>query len=70
MVKLDAKGEEIIDEKCANAEDHLKWFIHYILTKRLGPQSLALQAIYIDMIRELNLAQTDKLKSVIGKTLH
>jgi len=34
---VDADGKEIIDEKSQNAEENLKWFIQYILTKRLGP---------------------------------
>jgi len=34
--KLDENGQEIIDEKSANADQHLLWFIHCILTKRLG----------------------------------
>ena len=35
--QVDADGKEIIDEKSQNAEENLKWFIQYILTKRLGP---------------------------------
>jgi hypothetical protein len=34
--KIGEDGKEIIDEKSAKADDHLRWFIHYILTKRLG----------------------------------
>lgn len=49
-------GKEVEDEKAAAADMHLRWFIHYILTKRLGPQSVALQNIYVEMIRELNTA--------------
>ena len=49
-------GKEVEDAKAANADMHLRWFIHYILTKRLGPQSVALQNIYVEMIRELNVA--------------
>jgi len=30
------------DEKTDNAEENLRWFIQYILTKRLGPTSVAL----------------------------
>ena len=30
-------GKEVEDEKAAAADMHLRWFIHYILTKRLGP---------------------------------
>ena len=29
-------GTEIIDEKSFKAEDNLRWFIQYILAKRLG----------------------------------
>ena len=54
--KMGEDGKEVIDEKSAKAGDHLRWFIHYILTKRLGAQSVALQNIYVEMIRELNQA--------------
>ena len=32
-------GKEVFDEYSAKADDHLMWFIHYVLTKRLGSQS-------------------------------
>lgn len=69
--KIGEDGKEIIDEKSAKADDHLRWFIHYILTKRLGAQSVALQNIYVEMIRELNVAiqQVNKLSSVVALTL-
>ena len=54
--KMGEDGREVVDEKSAKAGDHLRWFIHYILTKRLGAQSVALQNIYVEMIRELNQA--------------
>lgn len=64
-------GKEVEDEKSANADMHLRWFIHYLLTKRVGPQSVALQTIYVEMIRELNVAiqQVKKSSSVVGLTL-
>lgn len=34
--KLDENGIQIVDEKSANADQHLLLFIHSILTKRLG----------------------------------
>lgn len=34
--KIGEDGKEIVDEKSAKAEDHLKWFIHCILTRRIG----------------------------------
>lgn len=40
--QIDKDGNEVIDKKSANAKDNLKWFIHYILTKRLGHQSVSL----------------------------
>lgn len=47
-------GKEIVDANSNNAQDHLRWFIQYILIKRLGPSSVSLQGIYVEMIRELN----------------
>ena len=35
-IRIGDDGKEIIDEKSAKAEDHLRWLIHYIITKRLG----------------------------------
>ena len=69
--KMGEDGKEIIDEKSAKADDHLRWFIHYILTKRLGAQSASLQNIYVEMIRELNQAiqQINRSYSVVGLTL-
>jgi nicotinamide riboside kinase len=34
--KIDENGIEIPDEKSEHAEQHLRWFVHCILTKRLG----------------------------------
>ena len=47
------------------------WFIHCILTKRLGTQGASLQSIYVEMIRELNntVQKTNKTASVINQTL-
>jgi hypothetical protein len=60
-------GVAKVDEKSENAEENLRWFIHYVLTKRLGTQSQALQGIYIDMIRELHFSiqANDRTRSVI-----
>jgi hypothetical protein len=41
--KIGEDGKEIIDEKSAKAEDHLRWFIHCILTKRIGTQGASIQ---------------------------
>jgi hypothetical protein len=41
--KIGDDGKEIVDEKSAKAEDHLKWFIHCILTKRIGAQGASIQ---------------------------
>ena len=70
-VKHDENGKEIVDEKSANADQHLLWFIHCILTKRLGAQGAALQSIYVEMIRELHnsVQKTNKNASVINQTL-
>ena len=35
-IRMGDDGKEIIDEKSARADDHLRWLIHYIITKRLG----------------------------------
>jgi hypothetical protein len=69
--QYDEEGKEVADETSAKADDHLRWFIHYILTKRLGAQSLALQNIYVEMIRELNSARlkVTTTQSVVGLTL-
>lgn len=71
--QVDKDGNEIIDKKSANAKDNLKWFIHYILTKRLGQQSVSLQSIYIEMIRQLHTAllvgSTSPSQNVINQTL-
>jgi len=40
--KIGEDGKEIVDEKSENAEQHLMWFIHCILTKRLGTQGASL----------------------------
>lgn len=69
--KVGDDGKEIVDEKSARAEDHLRWLIHYILSKRLGAQSVALQSIYVEMIRELNQAipRAARSQTVVGLTL-
>jgi hypothetical protein len=69
--QYDEEGKEVADETSAKADDHLRWFIHYILTKRLSAQSLALQNIYIEMIRELNSSRlkVTTTQSVVGLTL-
>ena len=69
--KMGDDGKEIIDEKSARADDHLRWLIHYILSKRLGSQGLALQSIYVEIIRELNQAIPNACgqRTVVGLTL-
>jgi hypothetical protein len=41
-IRMGDDGKEIIDEKSARADDHFRWLIHYIITKRLGVQSMKL----------------------------
>lgn len=69
--KIGEDGKEIVDEKSAKAEDHLRWFIHCILTKRIGTQGASIQQIFVEMIRELSNAiiKVNKNQSVIGQTL-
>ena len=64
-------GTEIIDEKSLKAEDNLRWFIQYILAKRLGAQSITLQVIYIEMLRELHTAliSFDPSRSVVRQVM-
>lgn len=71
--KIGDDGQEIVDEKSARADEHLKWFIHCILTKRLGAQGAALLPIFVAMIRELSADQTilkgERVHSVVGQTI-
>lgn len=69
--KAGDEGKEVVDEKATRADDHLRWLIHYILSKRLGAQSVALQGIYVDIIRELNQAipKAAGQLTVVGLTL-
>jgi hypothetical protein len=61
--KIGDDGKEILDEKSANAEVHLRWFIHCILTKRIGTQGASIQGIFVEMIRELSNAMSKINKS-------
>ena len=69
--KFNELGLEIVDPKSEHAEDNLRFLISYILCKRLGPQSVALQGIYVDMLRELHqsIQEVNKSRNVIGMTL-
>ena len=69
--KIGEDGKEIVDEKTAKAEDHLRWFIHCILTKRIGTQGASIQQIFVEMIRELSnaISKVNKNQSVISQTL-
>ena len=66
--KIGDDGKEITDEKSAKAEDHLRWFIHCILTKRIGTQGASIQGIFVEMIRELSnaISKVNKNQSVLS----
>lgn len=71
-VQVQETGVEVsVDKKSQNAHENLKWFIQYILTKRLGTQSQSLQGIYVEMIRELHHTNTalNKRQNVIKQTI-
>jgi hypothetical protein len=40
--KFSSDGTPEYDDKCVNAEENLRWFIHYILAKRIGAQSVGI----------------------------
>lgn len=50
----------------------LRWFIHIVITRRVGSQSATLLPIYAQMIRELNnlIPQITRSKNVLGLTLY
>jgi len=66
--KFMSDGTPEYDDKCVNAEENLRWFIHYILAKRIGAQSVGIQAIYVEMLRELNstVPRNSRNLTVIG----
>lgn len=52
--RIEDPTAETMEQKSARAEDNLRFLLHYILSKRLGPTGSPLQQIYAEIIRELN----------------